>query len=387
MYRVLGSPVANSFGGVYGGVIGHPTGTITIDHDGYPAEAPIPVRNGAFAAVRAWTGVPNARTGGHDSVPGGVTITFTDSTTGTVYRLRRNIDTGSATGSQTFMLDVDALPPVDAAPPTVTITAPAAGSTLSGTTTIAATAQDDVAVARVDFSVDGSPIGSDRVAPYGIAWDSRTSSLGGHTITATAVDTYGRSTAASRSFTIADLTAPTVSFTAPTVGATVGGPTTLAATATDDRSVARVEFSVDGRLIATVSSAPYSFVWNADTVTLGAHTVTARAVDPAGRSTSTSVTVTVADLTDPTVTLTSPLANSTIAVGTKVTVSATATDNRKVARVEFWVDGVLKLKDTTAPFSYVWTVPTPKGTKHTILARAVDGSGRTRDASTVITAG
>ena len=67
--------------------------------------------------------------------------------------------------------------------------------------------------------------------------------------------------------------------------------------------------------------------------------------------------------------------------------SATATDNRKVARVEFWVDGILRLKDTTSPFSYVWTVPTPKGAKHTILVRAVDTSGRTRDASTVITAG
>ena len=75
-----------------------------------------------------------------------------------------------------------------------------------------------------------------------------------------------------------------------------------------------------------------------------------------------------------------------LAVGSKVTVGASASDNRKVARVEFWVDGVLKLKDTTAPFSYVWTVPTPKGVKRTLLARAVDTSNSTADASVVVTA-
>ena len=65
----MGSAVANDFQGVWGGVIGHPSGVITFTHAGYAPTPGIPVVNGAFAAATAWTGIPNARTGGHDSVP------------------------------------------------------------------------------------------------------------------------------------------------------------------------------------------------------------------------------------------------------------------------------------------------------------------------------
>ena len=385
-FRVLGSAVAGGFGGVYGGVIGHPTGTITIDHDGYPAEPPIAVTNGAFAATRLWTGIPNARTGGRDSVPGGVTITFTDAGTGAIYRVRRNIDTGSSTGSQMFMLDLGPDQLLDRTAPTVAVTSPATGATVSGTTTVSATAQDDIGVTRVEFAVDGTRIASVASAPFTAAWDTRPLALGNHTVTATAYDAAGHSTTAASAVVIADVTPPTVTITAPAPKATVGGLLTVTADATDDRAIGRVEFSVDGRLLVTDTAAPYSFVWSADAVTLGAHTIGARAVDPAGRATSTSIAVTVADLTPPTVALTAPAPNALVTVGTKVTIGASATDNRKVARVEFWVDGVLKLKDTTAPYSYVWTVPTPKGVKHTVLARAVDAANRAADASVVVTA-
>lgn len=386
IHRVLGSAVAGGFGGVYGGVIGHPTGTITIDHDGYPTEPAIAVTNGAFAATRTWTGIPNARTGGRDSVPGGVTITFTDATTGAVYRVRRNIDTGSSTGSQMFMLDLGPAQLLDRTAPTVGLTSPAAGASVSGTTTISATAQDDTGVAKVEFAVDGTRIATDTASPYTTAWDTRPYTAGGHTVTATAFDAAGHSTSSVAAVTVTDLTAPTVAITGPAANSTVGGLLTVTADATDDRSVSRVEFSVDGKLLITDSAAPFAFTWNADAVALGAHTLGARAVDAAGRATSTSIGVTVADLAPPTVLLTAPVANALVTVGSKVTISANAADNRKVTRVEFWVDGVLRLKDTSAPYSYVWTVPTPKGSKHTLLVRAVDAANRIADASVVVTA-
>ena len=386
IHRVLGTAVAGNFSGVYGGVIGHPDGTITIDHDGYPAEPAIPVRDGAFAAPRTWTGIPNARTGGRDSVPGGVTITFTDATTGEVHRVRRNIDIGSATGSQMFMLDFGPPVPVDLAAPTVGFTEPVA-STLSGTVSVAAEATDDIGVARVEFAVDGTSIANDLAAPFATTWDTRPLPAGTHTLTATAHDRAGRSTTDTRLVTVADLAAPTVAITAPAANSTVGGPVTVSAAADDDRAVARVEFSVDGKLTATDSTVPYAFTWNADAVILGAHTLSARAVDTAGRATVAKVTVTVADLTAPTVVLTAPVAGATVIVGSKVTVSAGAADNRRIARVEFWIDGVLKLKDTSAPFAYVWTVPTPRGARHTLLVRAVDPAGLIANVSVVVTAG
>ena len=92
----------------------------------------------------------------------------------------------------------------------------------------------------------------------------------------------------------ADHTAPTVSLTAPTNGATVSGTVTMTASASDDVGVARVEFLVDGAVVATDTAAPWSAAWNSSAATNGGHTLAARAYDAAGNAaTSAGVGVTV----------------------------------------------------------------------------------------------
>ena len=46
-------------------------------------------------------------------------------------------------------------PATDTTPPTCALAAPLAGSTVSGTVTVSASANDNVSVARVEISVDG----------------------------------------------------------------------------------------------------------------------------------------------------------------------------------------------------------------------------------------
>jgi hypothetical protein len=98
-----------------------------------------------------------------------------------------------------------------------------------------------------------------------------------------------------------DTTAPTVSITAPTGGATVSGTVTLSANAADNVGVAGVQFQVDGANAGgEVTSAPYTLAWNSGAVASGAHTVTAIARDAAGnRTTSGAVSVTVASAPAP----------------------------------------------------------------------------------------
>ena len=85
-------------------------------------------------------------------------------------------------------------PPADTTVPTVSITSPASGATVSGNVSIAASASDNVGVAAVRFFIDGVQLGADDTsAPYTIAWNTTTASDGGHTIVATAVDTAGNS--------------------------------------------------------------------------------------------------------------------------------------------------------------------------------------------------
>jgi len=85
--------------------------------------------------------------------------------------------------------------PSDAVPPTVSLTAPAAGATVSGTAvTLSADAADNVAVAKVDFFVDGNLVGTDTSSPYAISWNSTSVANGSHSFTARATDTAGNAT-------------------------------------------------------------------------------------------------------------------------------------------------------------------------------------------------
>jgi hypothetical protein len=86
--------------------------------------------------------------------------------------------------------------------------------------------------------------------------------------------------------------APTVELTSP--GDTVSGSVTLEADASDDQAVVEVRFLVDGVLIDSDTSAPYSIEWDTTMVSDGDVTLTAEAEDAAGNvGTSAEVNVTV----------------------------------------------------------------------------------------------
>ncbi len=189
----------------------------------------------------------------------------------------------------------------DGSAPTVNITAPTGGATVSGTTTVRASAADNVGVLGVQFFLDGSPLGSeDTQAPYSRTWTTSGAANGSHSLTARARDAAGnQKTSAAVMVTVSngDAVAPTVSITAPTSGGTVSGTTTITASASDNFGVAGVQFFVDGAAIgAEDTTAPYSTAWNTVGATNGAHTLTARARDAAGnQTTSAAVNVTVSN--------------------------------------------------------------------------------------------
>jgi hypothetical protein len=101
---------------------------------------------------------------------------------------------GSATTSEESVPVV-----VDDQPPTVALTSPADGATVSGNVTVSASAADDQGVARVDFYQDSVLLGSDNTAPYSVRWNVKSKSVarGAHTLTATAFDGAGNRSSAS----------------------------------------------------------------------------------------------------------------------------------------------------------------------------------------------
>jgi beta-lactam-binding protein with PASTA domain len=183
----------------------------------------------------------------------------------------------------------------DTIAPTVSLTAPNPGTTVSGAAvTVSANASDDVGVVGVQFKLDNVNIGGEvAIAPYSIAWDSTTASNGSHTLTAVARDAVGHQTTSTPVVITTqnvDAVGPTVSITSPTNGATVANALTITATATDASGVAGVQFKVDGVNVgAEVTSSPYTV---SASVVGGSHQLTAVARDNTG-NTTTSAVVTV----------------------------------------------------------------------------------------------
>lgn len=84
--------------------------------------------------------------------------------------------------------DVNVSANVDRESPTVTITSPNDGDTVSGTVNVTADANDDGGITKVEFYVDGFLRIIDVSAPYTFSWDTTTETNGNHTIRATAYD-------------------------------------------------------------------------------------------------------------------------------------------------------------------------------------------------------
>src|SRR5262249_20742658 len=79
--------------------------------------------------------------------------------------------------------------PVDTIPPVVSLTAPTNGATVTGTTTVSASATDNTGVAGVQFLLDGASLGAEiTTPPYAFSWNTTASSNGAHVLSARARD-------------------------------------------------------------------------------------------------------------------------------------------------------------------------------------------------------
>lgn len=180
-----------------------------------------------------------------------------------------------------------------------------------------------------------------------------------------------------------DTTPPTV--TASESGSS--GSVTLAATASDNTAVSKVDFYVDGMLKGSDSSSPYSLTLDSTTLANGSHSLVAKAYDAAGNvGNSTTVAFNISNVSTPPPTGdTTPPTVSVSESGTSasVTLNAAASDNIGVSKVEFYVDGVLKGSDSTSPYSLALDSTTLANGNHNLVAKAYDAAGNVGSSATV----
>mgnify|MGYP001454341463 CR=1 FL=1 len=156
-----------------------------------------------------------------------------------------------------------------------------------------------------------------------------------------------------------DTTAPTISLTYPANNAefTEGTTVTIKADATDNETVAKVEFYVDGDLVGTDETSPYQLSW-ATTGKVGSHTIMAKAYD-ASENTSSSETINFVVKEQPSIILTSPNGGENWQMGTTQTI--TWTDNlSENVKIDLYKGGSLNsaiISSVTTSGSYTWSIP------------------------------
>ena len=176
-----------------------------------------------------------------------------------------NVSAASASANATTLAS-------DTTNPTVTLTAPAANAIIAGTVTLTATASDNVAVAGVQFLLDGNPLGAeDTTSPYSLTWNTASGALattsGPHTLAARARDTSGNTATTTAINIVVDNVAPsgTVAINS-NAAATNNATVTLTLSASDTQgAVTQMRFSNDG----TTYSAAEAYATTQDMDPLG----------------------------------------------------------------------------------------------------------------------
>jgi len=240
--------------------------------------------------------------------------------------------------------------------------------------TLTADATDaDGIVARVEYYLGADKIGETVVPPHTMNY--AVIAAGNYAFRAIAYDNLGAPGPSPTINLAAGTTqtniAPKISMVATPASMAAGGPVTLTATASDDDgTIASVKFYEGNAVIATVTAAPYTYVYN--TTTARVYRFHAVATDNLGlQSPSPEVPVSVGQLTNiaPKVSLTAT--PGTLAAPGNVTLNATASDDDgTIQRVSFFVNGN-KIVDVASP-PYTTTYMTTSAAIYKFTAQAVD---------------
>lgn len=242
----------------------------------------------------------NVAVSGYDVYRGSTLITTTSGTTytdsglgvNTAYTYRvRAVDTSGNASAQTAPQTISTLP--DLIAPTAPTAVASTGQTTTSIDLNWSSGTDDVSVASYNVYRNGQKITNVPGLTY---TNSALRYNTNYTYTITTVDASGNESPASGPLavtTLPDITAPTVSLTAPPNASAKTLTFPISATASDDLDLNRVEFYADSTLIRTLTTAPFSFNWDSYAVHNGTRVITAKAIDATGNVTSQSVTITI----------------------------------------------------------------------------------------------
>jgi hypothetical protein len=268
-------------------------------------------------------------------------------------------------------------------------TAPAAGATLGGTTTVAMASSGASGSSTFTLAVDGSVVSTQTVAGAAASytWNTTTVGNGARTLTLTVTDAAARTATASLTVSVSNLPPLTAAFTAPVPGATVGGTATIAMAASGASGSSTFTLAVDGTVVSTqtVTAATAAYAWDTTKAANGARALSLTTTDGAGRTATASLTLNVVNLPPLAVSFTAPSSGETVGGTTAIGLVSAGASGSSTFRLS--VDGVLVSTQTVtgSTASYAWNTATAANGSHLLAVSVSDGAGRTATASRTVT--
>jgi len=289
---------------------------------------------------------------------------------------------GRINARQSIHAALAAVPDEDTIEPSVAITSPQNDTTVNGSLTVNVSAADQGGVDRVELYIDGELASSDTISPYTFKWDTYGYANSDHELIAVAYDTAGNDgwsnviTVSVANESADDTMAPVVSITSIQGGALVSGGITVDVSATDEGGVALVELYLDGELLGEDITSPYAFFWDTTAYADGTYELVAVAYDTAGNlGQSEVISVSVDNVIfknteAPAVTITSP--GDGTSIGNRVTVTASASDDSGITRMELFLDGELQAVKYAPELNWNWRTRNLAEGAYTLTVKAFD---------------
>ncbi|MEF8712696.1 MAG: Ig-like domain-containing protein [Accumulibacter sp.] len=269
------------------------------------------------------------------------------------------------------------------AAPTVSLSAPTAGSYLapvSLTVSATATARAGTTLTQVEFLDGASVLATLTASPYTFTWNNVPA--GSHRLTARATDRGGGvTTSAARTITVnSGNTPPSVTGYGPTGGVyalPIRLAWKLAANGGEvNTPITRVDLYDGDTMIGSNHASFNTLTWTPTAA--GNYTLSVTVTDSAGGVITRSLgnfTITASN-TPPTVSLTAPADGAVYSLPVTISVSATADGvevNTPITRVDFYQGTTLIGGSTARPYTLFWT-PTTAGS-YPLTAQATDSAG------------
>ena len=243
---------------------------------------------------------------------------------------------------------------------------PFTGQTVKGSISITVDAHDNEGIQSVKVFINDSLKFTGTESPYTFDWN--TTGLEDdvtYAIYAILTDQSGNETVIGPVSVLVDNLEPVDdilpmgSITFPPAAATVSDTVVVQVVASDNIGVSFVQIYLDGILSIQDEEPPYEYEWDTQTASEDLyHVISVIVEDVSGNSNSLSpITVFVnnyedIDVTPPAIVITEPAAGQT--VSGQVNIRATATDDRGIDYVEFYINNIQVFTDTDYPFEYNW---------------------------------